>query len=66
MTRRIVRRYRRYFRNGCWAMQERRGEFFAIVQHHGFTDGPQLAVVKFDGNKLTSRVPLVELFEDDE
>ena len=43
---------------------EKCGEFFQVVRHGFFREpGPQLAVVKFDGNKTTSIVPLAELFE---
>ena len=39
------------------------GEYYGKVRHTSRYDGPQLAVVKFIGNKRTSRVPFGELEE---
>ena len=63
MTRRIVWRYRHY----RGKKMQKCGEFFQIVRHGFFREpGPQLALVRFDGNKMASKGPLGELFEDGE
>jgi hypothetical protein len=42
------------------------GEYYGLVRHTARYRGSQLAVVKFDGNKRTSRVPFDDLiFQDD-
>ena len=62
MTRRIVWRYRHY----RGKKMQKRGEFFQIVRHGGFWEGEQMAIIRLDGNVQASRVPLSELFEEDE
>ncbi len=37
------------------------GEYIGLIKHTCRYDGPQLAMVKFQGNKGVSRVPVFEL-----
>jgi hypothetical protein len=48
--------------------KQRVGDFMGFVNHQDGYDGPQLARVKFDGNKTVSRVPIsdIEVVSDDE
>lgn len=39
------------------------GEYYGEVRHTVRYDGPQLAVVKFRGNKRVSKIPVDELME---
>jgi len=39
------------------------GEYIGLIKHTARYNGPQLAMVHFQGNKRVSRVPLFELME---
>ena len=53
--------YTHHFNSKSRAQRMKHGEFIGNVKHTFAYRGQQLAVVKFYGNKRTSRVPLFEL-----
>lgn len=55
--------YIHHFNSRSRAPRMRHGEFISKVKHKNTYTGQQLAVVKFQGNKGRTRVPLFELQE---
>ena len=55
--------YTHHFNSKSRSQMMKHGEYIGKVRHTARYNGQQLAVVKFHGNKRTSRVPLFEVQE---
>ncbi|MES0445044.1 MAG: hypothetical protein ABUJ92_00725 [Desulfobacterales bacterium] len=53
--------YRHHLNSRSSTAKTKHGDYYGKIKHTYRYDGPQLAVVKFDGNKRASRVPFEEL-----
>ena len=58
---RVVWKYRHYLNTRSVLTRAKQGEYFGKIRHTVKHQGPQLALVHFDGNKHPSRVPYDEL-----
>ncbi len=55
--------YTHHFNSKSRSQRMKHGEYIGLIRHTCRYDGPQLAMVKFQGNKRVSRVPVFELME---
>ncbi len=53
--------YLHHFNSKSHSLRAKKGEYFGLIKHTFKYEGEQLALVQFDGNKKTSRVPLYKL-----
>ena len=51
----------KHWTGSAFTWRVKKGEYIGTVKHTKRYSGPCLAVVKFDGNKGVSRVPLIEI-----
>lgn len=51
----------RMFKGRYINIHTKRGVYYGLVCHHQSYKGPQMAIVKFEGNKNTSRIPLSDI-----
>lgn len=66
MSRKVEWTYQHCLRPGRHTPITKRGEYYGKVKHTYKHRGKQMAVVKFEGNKRSSRVPYDELVFLDE
>lgn len=58
---RIEWTYRHFVNSKSSTMRTKRGTFEGLIKHTARHKGSQMAVVRFEGNKRQSKIPLIEL-----